>query len=115
MQEYVQALRKRIGRNVKRLRESRGWSQAKLAELVGNTEKHIGQIERGEVNTGVNTLAAIAYRCAVNVTDLFAEPADARRRRAGTFSKEELAQFDELARVVETLRAARARQSRRSR
>ena len=60
MQEQLQAVRDRIGNNVKELRARRGWSQQQLAELAGNTDKHIGQIERGEVNVTIDILTAIA-------------------------------------------------------
>ena len=49
MVEHAQAVRERVGRNVKRLRLRLGWSQDELAERVGNTGKHIGQIERALV------------------------------------------------------------------
>jgi transcriptional regulator with XRE-family HTH domain len=113
MQEHAQAIRKRVGRNVKRLRQARGWSQAALAELVGNNEKHIGQIERGQVNAGINTLAALAYRFGVNVTELFAEPADVRRQRPRAFTREQYSQFEELARLAITLRDGTQRRPRR--
>lgn len=106
MQEHVRAIRERVGRNVKRLREARGWSQATLAELVGNNEKHIGQIERGQVNTGINTLAAIAYRFAVNVTELFIEPGKARRQRPRTLTNEQHTQLEELGRMALSLHAS---------
>ncbi|HEY7497493.1 MAG TPA: helix-turn-helix transcriptional regulator [Vicinamibacterales bacterium] len=113
MQEHAQAIRKRVGKNVKRLRQARGWSQAALAELVGNNEKHIGQIERGQVNAGINTLAALAYRFGVNVIELFAESNDARRQRPRTLSKEQYSQFEELVRMAITLRDGTQRTPRR--
>ena len=53
-------VRLRVAKGVKRLRRLRGWSQEQLAEQVGNTEKHISQIERGKVNVGIDVLASIA-------------------------------------------------------
>jgi transcriptional regulator with XRE-family HTH domain len=114
MQEHAQAVRKRVGKNVKRLRQARGWSQAALAELVGNNEKHIGQIERGQVNTGINTLAGIAYRLGVNVTELFAEAPDARRSRPRTFTKELYSHVEEIGRLATTVIAATQRPQRRT-
>jgi transcriptional regulator with XRE-family HTH domain len=72
MRDNARAVRLRVGRNVRRLRRVHGWSQERLAELVGNTNKHIGQIERGEVNVTLDILAAIAEGFSVNVSELFA-------------------------------------------
>jgi transcriptional regulator with XRE-family HTH domain len=74
MQEQLQAIRERIGSNVRQLRTSRGWSQQQLAELVGNTDKHIGQVERGEVNVSIDILTAIAAHLSVEVVQLFDDP-----------------------------------------
>ena len=75
MQEQLQAVRDRIGNNVKELRARRGWSQQQLAELAGNTDKHIGQIERGEVNVTIDILTAIAAQLSVDVVRLLQESA----------------------------------------
>ena len=74
MHEQLQAVRERIGNNVKLLRLSRGWSQQELAELVGNTDKHIGQVERGEVNVTIDILTAIAIHLSVDVVRLLQAP-----------------------------------------
>lgn len=71
--------RTRVGRNILRVRRARGISQERLAELAGNTAKHIGQIERGEVNVGLDILARIARALTVDLADLCAQ----RRRRRG--------------------------------
>ena len=65
MKDDVQAVRLRIGKKVKQLRQLRGLSQEQLAELVGNQYKHIGQVERGEVNVGIDTLVSIAANLVV--------------------------------------------------
>jgi transcriptional regulator with XRE-family HTH domain len=80
MSQDLRAVRLRVGRNVQRLRRSRGLSQERFAEQVGNTGKHIGQVERGEVNVGLDILARIAGALSVDVADLFAT--SPRRRRA---------------------------------
>src|SRR4051794_1423133 len=64
-------VRLRVAKGVKRLRRLRGWSQEQLAEQVGNTEKHISQIERGKVNVGIDVLASIASELEVDVAELF--------------------------------------------
>lgn len=110
MPENLRAVRLRVGRNVRRLRRSRGFSQERLAELVGNTGKHIGQVERGEVNVGIDIVARIAGALAVDVSDLLA--AAPRRRRAEpplfVANARELAQIEQ---AVRSIRSARVRAS----
>ena len=69
--EQAEAVRQRVGRNVRRLRELRGWTQDELAERVGNTNRHVGQIERGEVNVTIDYLAKIAESLSTDVATLF--------------------------------------------
>ena len=98
MQEHLQAIRERLGANVKQLRTSRGWSQQDLAELVGNTDKHVGQVERGEVNVTIDILSAIATHLGVEVAQLFEDPAaDPQSYR---ISREVLDQVEEALRAV---------------
>ena len=69
--EQAEAVRQRVGRNVRRLRELRDWTQDELAEQVGNTNRHVGQIERGEVNVTIDYLAKIAESLSTDVATLF--------------------------------------------
>jgi DNA-binding XRE family transcriptional regulator len=50
----------RIGLNITILREQKGLTQEKLAELAGLHRAYIGQIERGEKNIGLRNLEKIA-------------------------------------------------------
>ena len=43
-----------------RLRVARGWSQQKLPDKLGYTERYIGQLERGIKSPTLRTLADIA-------------------------------------------------------
>ena len=79
MRDNRREIRLRVGRNVQRLRRLRGFSQERLAELVGNAGKHIGQIERAEANVGLDILSGIAAAVGVDVSELFV---DRGRRRA---------------------------------
>jgi transcriptional regulator with XRE-family HTH domain len=76
MQDYGQAVRERVGGNVQRLRKMQSLTQEALAERVGNTDRHIGQIERGEVNVGIDVLAALATHLSVDIAELFADSRD---------------------------------------
>ncbi len=57
----------RIGLNITLLREKRGLTQEKLAELAGLHRAYIGQIERGEKNIGLKNLEKIAKALDVNI------------------------------------------------
>ncbi len=53
-------LLKVIGKNVKLLRESRGYSQGDLAQVSGLQRGYIGDIERGSRNLTISSLSQIA-------------------------------------------------------
>lgn len=110
MPEQLRAVRLRVGRNVQRLRRARGLSQERLAEMVGNTGKHIGQVERGEVNVGLDILTQIARALSVDVGDLFAKQPRRRRAEPPLFlaNARELQQIDA---AVRSIRAARVKSS----
>ena len=52
------------------LRSLHRLTQEELAERVGNTNKHIGEIERAEANVRLDNLAALAHALSVDVSDL---------------------------------------------
>ena len=66
---------KRIGLNITIVREKRGLTQEKLAELAGLHRAYIGQIERGEKNIGLRNLEKIARALGVEARDLIDAPA----------------------------------------
>jgi transcriptional regulator with XRE-family HTH domain len=111
MEDDIQGVRLRIGRRVRQLRLLRGLSQEKLAERVGNQYKHIGQIERGEVNVGIDILASIAASLSVDVSNLV-EPtaADTRDQRTYLLTHHDVEQLEQALRVVERLQRRRTRQ-----
>lgn len=49
-----------FGAELTRLRLDQGWSQQKLADALGYTERYIGQLERGIKSPTLRTLADIA-------------------------------------------------------
>jgi transcriptional regulator with XRE-family HTH domain len=110
MSEQLRAVRRRVGANIERLRRSRRLSQEQLAELAGNTSKHVGQIERGEVNVGINYLTRIARALSVDVAALFTTIPHRRRNEPPVFvaNDGDLKQIEE---VVRRIRAARVRAS----
>jgi transcriptional regulator with XRE-family HTH domain len=63
--------RKLVGKRIKLLRKSRGWSQEVLAETSGLSYKFIGEIERGSVNPSLDTLLSISNALNVEIVRLF--------------------------------------------
>jgi transcriptional regulator with XRE-family HTH domain len=60
-----------VGQEIRRLREKKGWSQAKLGVLAGTGPSGISQIETGRRNPSAATLERIAKALGVEVRDLF--------------------------------------------
>jgi transcriptional regulator with XRE-family HTH domain len=113
MRDNLRAVRLRVGRNVRQLRRLRGLSQEGLAEVVGNTHKHIGQVERGEVNVTIDILTRIAAGLSVHVGDLFAsQSAGASRPRVYVLTDRELDQVDRAADALDLVRSVRPRSKR---
>lgn len=61
--------------NVWRVREARGMTQQALAEAAGMKQPRIAEIERGDANPRLETLARLAWALQVPVARLFADPA----------------------------------------
>src|SRR5215218_7849607 len=79
-----------VGREIRRLREARGWSQAKLAAGADMGVSGISQIETGARNPSAVTLSKIAEALGVGVADLFpkaqAPLPEFEERRPSTFA-----------------------------
>ena len=61
----------KFGINLRKLRESKDFTQAQLANELNVEISQISRIERGVINTSVTTLYSIASALKVNVSDLF--------------------------------------------
>ena len=72
----VDDLRAPFGRRVRALREERGLSQEKLAELANLHWTFLSGIERGRRNPGLNTLARLATALKIPLSSLVAGLAD---------------------------------------
>ncbi|MCD8041425.1 MAG: helix-turn-helix domain-containing protein [Tannerellaceae bacterium] len=49
-----------LGKQIREVRNSKGWTQETLADKAGVTTSYVGEIERGERNVTVLTLIKIA-------------------------------------------------------
>lgn len=66
----METINKRVGFNIRKIREERGISQEKLAGLADLHRAYIGQIERGEKNIGLKNLEKIATALGVETKEL---------------------------------------------
>ena len=63
-------IRRQLGRNLKRIRKERGWSQEDLAFESGLHRTYISGIERGARNPTIVILARLAETLRVGVDEL---------------------------------------------
>lgn len=63
-----------VGANIRKLRKSRGASQEDLAAEAEIAMRHLGFIERGQVNASVEVIGQIADALGVNPGRLFEKP-----------------------------------------
>ena len=73
------ALRTVLGKNVRKLRVERGWSQEELADHCGLHRTYIGSIERAERNVSIDNIERLAKALGVTASQLLATG----RRRNG--------------------------------
>ncbi len=53
-------IRARLGRNVRKLREARGWSQEDYADRAGIHRTYVSDIERGRRNPTISVIEKLA-------------------------------------------------------
>jgi transcriptional regulator with XRE-family HTH domain len=63
-------MRKLVGENVKRIREKKGLTQERLAEISGFSQQYISGIEQGRRNPTVITLYELAASLGVSHLEL---------------------------------------------
>lgn len=62
---------KKFGRRIRVLRESKGWSQERLADEAVLDRSYVGGIERGDRNPSLKNIARIADALGVPIRVLF--------------------------------------------
>jgi transcriptional regulator with XRE-family HTH domain len=63
-------INKKVGQNIRKYRQKRGWSQEQLALEADLHRAYIGHIERGEKNIGLKNLEKIAKTLGVSLKNL---------------------------------------------
>ena len=71
-------LHRRVGANLRRIRQERGLSQARFAEeaLDGLHRVYYGHIERGDQNLSLAAVEDYAQRLGIDAIELFRNPDD---------------------------------------
>ena len=73
VQECTAAERAAFGNNLKAIRECRGLSQNEAAEMCDMSERHYGEIERGNANFTIETCVGLCIGFNVSMYDLFGD------------------------------------------
>jgi transcriptional regulator with XRE-family HTH domain len=63
--------RVRFGNQIRALRQARGLSQERLAELAGIDRSYMGGVERGERNVAFDNICRVADALGVHPRELF--------------------------------------------
>jgi transcriptional regulator with XRE-family HTH domain len=73
MKDMREDIRKRLGMRIREMRKSAGMTQEELGERASLNYKFIGELERGRVNVGLDSIARIAGALGVKIGDLFSK------------------------------------------
>lgn len=66
-------LQRALGRNLRRYRQERGWSQERFAEELGMHRTYLGGVERGERNVTLRKVERLAAQIECDPIDLLTE------------------------------------------
>lgn len=66
-------IRRRVGLNIKQLREGQGISQEELADRAGVHRTYVSGVERAVRNPTITVLAKIAIGLGVRIADIVAD------------------------------------------
>lgn len=65
-------IRQRLARNLRRLREQKGWSQEQFAFEAGIHRTYVSDIERGARNPTITVVEKLAHPLGVTASELLA-------------------------------------------
>jgi transcriptional regulator with XRE-family HTH domain len=77
-------MRRLVGQNVKRIRQRRGLTQERFAELSGFSQQYISGLESGHRNPTVVTVYELAVALGVSHIDLMRPTKSTSKGRSGT-------------------------------
>ena len=60
----------KLGKNIAKYRNAKGWSQEKLAEVVDLSREYVTRVEKGQKNISLKKLFAIADALVVDFCNL---------------------------------------------
>ncbi|CAK0753545.1 hypothetical protein CCP3SC15_1980001 [Gammaproteobacteria bacterium] len=63
--------KKEMGRNLARLRNQRGWTGEKLAEMISSNAGHVSQMENGVRGIGAKVMPKICKALGITPNDLY--------------------------------------------
>ena len=86
---------KHVGKKIREIRKNRGLSQEALGEKAGLSSNYVGQIERGQKQVTLTTLAKIAESLEIDVSQLFEESTSKKVKQ-----EEELSFLIESAKIL---------------
>lgn len=64
------AEQQRVGKTIRAFRRRRGLSIERLAERAKMSSKHLGAVERGQVDVGLGALRQVCAALAVDITEV---------------------------------------------
>lgn len=66
----LQSAKQALGRRIRELRESKGWSQVEFASMCSVGASYLGGIERGEMDPRCSVLRSIATTLEISIFSL---------------------------------------------
>jgi DNA-binding XRE family transcriptional regulator len=73
-----------LGRQVRQLRQERGWTVEEAAERFGIEPAHVRRVEAGRTNPSLATLVSIAHGLSTDVAKLLCDEAPPKSRKSST-------------------------------
>ena len=102
--------RKLLGKRIKNLRKSKGYTQERLAEIMDISSNYLAVIERGEANPTLALLERLSAGLEVPLSELFRyhpedgqQPAQLRRKLDQMLNEARDGELPRLTRVFEAL------------
>lgn len=67
----VQEVIRGVGRNIRRVRQERGWTKKYMADKLGYTVAYIDAVEQGEIELDSDDLSVFAWGLCCQIQELF--------------------------------------------